>query len=262
MANVTWCAFDGPEAVSQAATDRLLAAMHRALDARGRADLVLTGGSLGIAMLANLTSERFAARLPQDLAGVHLWWGDERFVGRSDEDRNSGQALDAMAGALSGATLHLVPGPEEAASPEDAAASYARELTGVEFDIVFLGMGPDGHIASLFPGHEQVLEDSADALAELDSPKPPPERVTMSGSRLRAAAEIVLLFAGEEKHAAAAALLADASLDGEQTRVNVPAPSSAGALEVPARLALTDRTTVLSDVSARQLIEAGGAKER
>ena len=84
----------------------------------------------------------------------------------------------------------------------------------------------------------------------------------MSGSRLRAAAEIVLLFAGEEKHAAAAALLAGASLDGEQTRANVPAPSSAGALELPARLALTDRTTVLSDVSARQLIEAGGAKER
>ncbi|OKL53713.1 6-phosphogluconolactonase [Bowdeniella nasicola] len=255
-ATITWQTFpDGP-AAARAAGERLVAAVNRALAERERADVVLTGGSLGIAMQRDLNG------LPEECFGVHVWWGDERFVPLDSPDLNARQSSEVWGDSFVGAVAHLIMTPDSAPTPEEAAAAYTDQLVGVDFDIVFLGMGPDGHIASLFPGHEQVLATGVDVVSELASPKPPPQRVSMTGSRLRDTRELVLLFAGEQKHDAARHLLQGArlvenetGLDGVRTeRLQVPEFSDAQLLEVPARLALTDVTSVLSDVSAADLL--------
>jgi 6-phosphogluconolactonase len=161
-----------------------------------------------------------------DWTGVHLWYGDERCVPFDDPDSNHGQVRARL--RAPGAVWHPMPGPS---GPQAGAAGYERELADVVFDLTHLGMGPDGHTASLFPDHP-VLDAPGRAAGVSDSPKPPPERITLTLAALNGSRRIVLLVTGAEKADALARAL------GEPDR------------GTPASLLEARRLTVLADEAA------------
>ncbi|MCW3011043.1 MAG: pgl [Solirubrobacterales bacterium] len=164
--------------------------------------------------------------LRSDWSGVHLWFGDERCVAADDEDANYAMASRAL--EAPGATWHRIRGE---LGPDEAAAAYAEELGGVTLDLVLLGLGEDGHTASLFPGDPAVDSDAV-AVGVHGAPKPPPERVTLGLDLLNASGRIVLLVAGAGKAAALGRVLAGPDAD------------------VPASLLERSRLTVIADVAA------------
>ena len=164
--------------------------------------------------------------LRSDWSGVHLWFGDERCVPEGDEEANhhmASKVLDAP-----GATWHRIHGE---LGPDEAAAAYATQLGSTVLDLVLLGMGEDGHTASLFPGNP-ALDDDGIAVGVRGAPKPPPERVSLTLDCLNASRRIVLLTAGEGKREALARVLAG------------PDP------DVPASLLERSRLTVVADAAA------------
>jgi 6-phosphogluconolactonase len=164
--------------------------------------------------------------LRSDWRGVHLWFGDERCVAPDDEEANFAMASRAL--QAPGAAWHRIRGE---LGPDAAAEAYAAELEGVTLDLVLLGMGEDGHTASLFPGNEAV-DSEAVVVGVRGAPKPPPERVSLGLDALSAAGRIVLLVAGAGKAEALARVL-----DG-------PDP------DVPASLLDRSRLTVIADAAA------------
>ena len=187
---------------------------------------VLTGGTMGIEVLAAALRSPLVNAV--DWSGVHLWWGDERFLKHGDPDRNETQARDALltpllkAGLLPEANIHPIPAKDKwRADPAEAATTYAAELARFaapgyqvpDFDVVMLGMGPDGHVASLFPGHHEELAAAGATVAITDSPKPPPERVSLTFGALNSAREVWLVIAGAEKAEKAAEALAGGPVD-------------------------------------------------
>lgn len=171
--------------------------------------VVLTGGSLTRRLHARL-ADLAAEREDVDWARVSLWWGDERYVPTDDDERNAGQALqDGLRRLpLDRERVHVMAASDEGhASAEDAAAAYAEELRVARghvpeghawFHVLLLGIGPDGHCASLFPGRPEV-HDPALALAVHDSPKPPPDRISLGLGTLQRADQVWFVAAGEEK---------------------------------------------------------------
>ncbi|MGQ4560375.1 6-phosphogluconolactonase [Dermabacteraceae bacterium P7054] len=205
---------DADELAAQSAkniVDRLAAAISE----RGVGHLVLTGGSVGTKVALALPEAARAAGLP--LEKLHLWWGDERFVKHSSEDRND-RAVSGLLDAegLRPEHIHRMPASGSGMSPADAAAWYAQQLAlwggdaqfhtrGMPFfDVVLLGVGPDAHVASLFPKHEAQSECSHPVIPVHDSPKPPPTRVSLSYSVLNSSRSVMLLVAGAEKAEAVA----------------------------------------------------------
>jgi 6-phosphogluconolactonase len=209
--------------LAQAAAARLLTRLLDVQSVRQPAHVVLTGGTVGIRTLAEVAVSPLRAAV--DWTGVHLWWGDERFLPSGHDDRNETQARAALLDELvadSGlpeANIHamapLGEGDGQAGSPEAAAAAYAAELalhapaggSTPAFDVLLLGMGPDGHVASLFPEHE-ALDAPGTTVGVHGSPKPPPERVSLTFSAIGNADEVWVVAAGAEKAAQAAAALA------------------------------------------------------
>ena len=177
-------------------------------------DARTNGRDVHIALAGGSTPRR-AYELLGDMEGswshVHLWLGDERCVPEDDPDANVRMVRESLlAGARDGApVLHPVPSPEV---PEDAAWLYGLEVLShmpeAVFDIVLLGMGPDGHTCSLFPGHPVLDVREAPVAPVRDSPKPPPERVTLTLPVLRDARFTLLLATGAGKRDALAAVLA------------------------------------------------------
>ncbi len=149
-----------PDAVSLAASvaARFLTKVIDLLDERETVQVCLTGGSMGIAVLASIAGN--PARDGVDWSRVGFWWGDERYLPRGHADRNETQARAALLDALDvpAENIHAFPAPGEQATIDAAADAYAAELGDTVFDITFLGVGPDGHVASLFPDHATVLE--------------------------------------------------------------------------------------------------------
>jgi len=188
---------------------------------------VLTGGTMGIAVLASALRSPLVNAV--DWSGVHLWWGDERFLKDGDSDRNEVQARDALLGALLKAgmlpedNIHPIPAKDKWRSdPAQAAETYATELAKYaapgstvvpDFDVVMLGMGPDGHVASLFPEYGDILYDQGVTVSITDSPKPPPERVSLTFPSINSAREVWLIIAGAEKAEKAAEALAGGPID-------------------------------------------------
>lgn len=167
--------------------------------------VVLTGGTVGIALLREIDPENLL-----DWSRVHLWWGDERFVPASHPDRNEGQATEALIHRLPipASNVHRMPAAGSFALDE-AARAYQAELaafttdlnpTGApSFDITFLGVGPDAHIASLFPGLEGVTVTDKPVIGVNNSPKPPPERVSLTLPVLNASQRVWIVAAGADK---------------------------------------------------------------
>ena len=165
-----------------------------ALETRGEFHLVLAGGS---------TPERLYRALGEqsrDWSGWHIWFGDERCLPMTDPQRNSRMAQTAWLDhiAIPAANIHVIPAELGAVH---AAQAYCQELSRqATFDLVLLGLGQDGHTASLFPGHEWgVATDSPDAMAVFDAPKPPPQRVTLSAYRLSRSRCVLFLVCGADK---------------------------------------------------------------
>lgn len=194
---------DAEHLVDQAATQLLNELAG--LQANGRApQLCLTGGRI-----ANRIYGRLAERAAQhalDWSMLDLWWGDERFVPTSDPDRNVGQALATLAGgvSLNSARIHPMPAAEGSADLDQAARTYADELGTTVFDICLLGVGPDGHVASLFPDHPSSEPTNRTVIPVREAPKPPPERLSLTLPVLNASTEIWLLVSGADKAEAVA----------------------------------------------------------
>ncbi|WP_239066546.1 6-phosphogluconolactonase [Demequina activiva] len=211
-----------PDDVAQATAARLLVRIGDVLAHRGRADIVLTGGTVGIATLEAAAASPLAAGI--DWTAVHIWWGDERFVADGDPDRNEGQAQRALLSRLPLAedTIHRMGSTSGFASAEAAAESYATEIAAngsPAFDVLMLGLGPDGHVASLFPGHAGYRTAGAAAIAVHDSPKPPPTRVSLTLEAINRAAEVWVVAAGAAKaDVVAGCLYGDADLPGSAVR--------------------------------------------
>lgn len=186
-------------ALVRALADALCREADSAIAARGAFHLVLAGGSTPRALYEEL------ARRGAGDSGWHIWYGDERCLSADHPERNSAMAEAAWLAASNIPEAQRWPIPAEYGAVE-AAAVYADWLAKVgDFDVVLLGMGEDGHTASLFPGHDWGTQpDSPDVLAVHDAPKPPPERVSLSAARLNRSAKLWFLISGAAKHAALA----------------------------------------------------------
>jgi 6-phosphogluconolactonase len=194
-------------AVAEATAARLLVATADAVSTRGEAHVVLTGGGVGIATLERAAASPLAAII--DWTSVHVWWGDERFLPLGDPDRNEAQAQRALLRRirLPEENIHRVASEGAVKSAGKAAEAYARELAEFgqptpSFDVLLLGLGPDGHVASLFPGRPEVKVKATTVVAVNDAPKPPPSRVTMTLPTINRAREVWIVAAGVEKAAA------------------------------------------------------------
>ncbi len=203
-----------PDAESLAASvaARFLTKVVDLLDERETVHIGLTGGTMGIAVLAAIAAN--PARSGLDWTRVHVWWGDERYLPRGDADRNETQARAALLDvlALPEENVHPFPAPGEQPDIEAAADAYAADLGDTVFDILFLGVGPDGHVASLFPDHAAVLESSRTVVAETASPKPPPERLSLTLPVINRSERVWLVLAGADKAAALGLALANANV--------------------------------------------------
>lgn len=163
--------------------------------------VALTGGSMGIAMLRAIRAD--ATRTTVDWARVNFVWGDERWLPTDDVERNDRQARDALLdhiGVDPGRVYSTL--ASDAGSPlEDAAAVYSDVISRLgHLDLVLLGVGPDGHVASLFPGRDEISSSAEGAIAVRNSPKPPPERISLTRTTLCSAAQVWLLVSGAGKH--------------------------------------------------------------
>ncbi|MEZ0114230.1 6-phosphogluconolactonase [Catenulispora sp. EB89] len=200
------------EVLAQAVAARLITRLVDVQALRGAAHVVLTGGTVGIKTLAAVAAS--PARGAVDWSRVQLWWGDERFLPSGDPERNETQAREALLdglvaeGLLPEANIHAMAAADKAGfTPEEAAEQYASTLADFAregddvpaFDVLMLGMGPDGHIASLFPGHPALYEDKRSTVGVHNSPKPPPLRVSLTLPSIQAAAEVWVVAAGAEK---------------------------------------------------------------
>lgn len=220
-------------ALATAVTKRIAGHLSDAVEQRGVAHLCLTGGSMGNAVVQALASGTAGAPW---WSKVHIWWGDERFVPRGHPDRNDRQADDAGLGQLGvpSESVHRLLGARSGLDPLDnsvgsdesgeveqdlaglpqATTEYAVQLASLAqptqeagetpspiFDVMLLGMGPDTHVASLFPGRGEVLLDdsSVTTVAVTNSPKPPPLRVSLTVPALRGSRAVFFIVAGADK---------------------------------------------------------------
>jgi 6-phosphogluconolactonase len=208
------------EEAARAAADVLATAISSARTVHGHAHIALSGGST-----VGQAYRLLGPELP-DWRDVHLWYGDERVVPLDDPEsthRLATSTLDAPDAIWHPLAVEL--------GPEGAAEAYAEELDGTVLDVAINGMGPDGHTASLFPGHPQLHADGI-AVAVHDSPKPPAERVTLTLGKLNEARRILLLVTGAEKAPMLARVIAG------------PDP------DVPASLLARDRLEIIADAGA------------
>jgi len=194
-----WQAVSDARALQQAALEAILAGAARAIHERGQFHLVLSGGNTPRGIYHALCAAK------TDWSAWHIYFGDERCLPPADPARNSRMAAEVWLDRVPvpPLQLHAIPGELGALQ---AARMYAETLRTVgDFDLVLLGLGEDGHTASLFPGHEWgTAPGSPDVLAVFDAPKPPPQRVSMSAARLSRARQVLFLVSGESKHRAVA----------------------------------------------------------
>jgi len=195
---------------------RLVAQTEEGLDTH----ISLTGGSMGGAVLAA------AAKHPKiekvDWSRVHFWWSDERWVPRAHDDRNEKQARAALLDKvdLPAGNIHAIAASDEGLDLNAAAEAYAAELARYgsaegdawpSFEICFLGVGPDAHIASLFPDRAEIQVTDRAVVVVRDSPKPPSERVTMTRPVINSSQRVWLVLTGADKASALGLALAGAS---------------------------------------------------
>lgn len=222
-----------PDQLAAAVAARLITRLVDVQAAGGEAHVGLTGGGIGIRTLSGVASS--PARDAVDWRRLHIWWGDERFVPAGHPERNETQAREALLDhvPLDPARVHPMPpsdGPD-GDDPEAAAERYAHELAHAArpedhapvpaFDVLLLGCGPDGHVASLFPG-KPALYDERPVVAVRGAPKPPPTRLSLTIPAIQAAREVWVVVSGAEKAPAVTMALSGAGVN------DVPAAAARG----------------------------------
>lgn len=183
-------------------TAQILIAIENGLLAQDVFHLVLTGGTLGVQISNSLRAAFNAA--PEMYSGLHIWWSDERFVDLDSSERNAAPFHGTLTN--SNIQVHESLAPNTPASIEDAVKDYSDALEGVTIDLNILGVGPDGHVASLFPGVAD-LDDRRNIFAIIDSPKPPAVRLSFTMKFINEAREIWIVAAGESKAEAVAKII-------------------------------------------------------
>jgi 6-phosphogluconolactonase len=235
--------------LAKAAAARLVTRIVDVQSARGTASVVLTGGGIGVALLSELAAT--GARDAIDWRRLDIWWGDERFLPSGDSERNETQAREALLDhvGVDPARVHPMPAADgpDGDDPEAGAERYAADLRAASrpedhgpvpsFDVLMLGVGPDAHVASLFP-EMPALYDDRPVVAVRGAPKPPPTRVSLTLPSIRAAREVWVLAAGESKATAVRMGLSDAG------HVQVPVAGARG----------RQRTLFLLDRAAASLL--------
>jgi 6-phosphogluconolactonase len=209
--------------LARAAASALVARLSAAQAVHGTASVVLTGGGIGTAVLRHVAA---LADEPEhavvDWTAVDVWWGDERFVPADDDERNERGARQALLDhvGVPAARVHAMPPSDgDFAEPEDAAEWYAGQLAAAagadgalpRLDLLLLGMGPEGHVASIFP-HTPEARNEQPVFAVRNCVKPPPTRVSLGFSAINSAEEVWLLVSGEAKAPAVAAALEGADV--------------------------------------------------
>ncbi|MCU1473928.1 6-phosphogluconolactonase [Amnibacterium sp.] len=207
------------DALTAAVAARFLTKLVDLLDEYTTVNVVLTGGTVGAGTQRAVATS--GMRNTIDWSRVHFWWGDERFVPKQDPERNEVQAREALLDriAVPEANIHPFPASDEIEDIDRAAAAYAEVLlehaeggaSVPRFDITFLGVGPDGHIASLFP--EREGHGPATVIAVRNAPKPPPDRLSLTLPAINSSHRVWMVAAGAEKATALGLALAGASED-------------------------------------------------
>ena len=222
--------FANSELLVESAGKRLIDTINTAVAARGRALIVLTGGGNGNRLMRYLGAQ--TGRI--DWAKVHLFWGDERYVTEDDDERNEKQAREALLDHVDipARNVHAMPASDGEFGNDLAAAALAYEQLlaanadpgdpAPNFDVHLLGVGPEGHINSLFPDTPAVRETTRLVVGVEDSPKPPPQRITLTLPAIQRSREVWLLVSGAEKAEAVAAAI------GGADPVSVPAAGAVG----------------------------------
>jgi len=191
---------------------------------RGRADIVVTGGTVGIGTLAALARSPLVSEI--EWTRVHVWWGDERFVPAGHAERNEQQARDALFSRIAIPTenLHTFPADHGQTVGDARDEFLAEHRDGFPaFDVVLSGIGPDGHTASLFPGLPHG--EGEDVIAVAHSPKPPAERMSFTFDALNRGQRVWIVASGADKAAAVARIVADAP------QTETPATALCGVVE-------------------------------
>jgi 6-phosphogluconolactonase len=210
--------------LAKAVAARLITVLVDSVAARGSASVVLTGGGIGTSVLTELGVA--PARDAIDWRRLDIWWGDERFVPAGDPERNETGARASLLDRvdIDPARVHPMPGPDgpDGDDPEAAAARYASWLAAAarpedhgpvpSFDVLMLGIGPEAHVASLFPG-EPALHDKRPVVSVYETTKPPPRRLSLTLPSIQAARQVWILASGAEKADAIAHALSSASPD-------------------------------------------------
>ncbi len=212
------------------ARDAAAALVQRIRDrqgAGGHVHIVVTGGGVGTMVLAALVTADI------DWSAIDLWWGDERFLPEGHPDRNATAAQAALLDQVPIPAAHVHAMPADSGQGADQAArDYADELASAstngvapDFEVLLLGVGPEGHVASIFP-HSPAAVAAVPVVAVHDSPKPPPTRVSLTFPTLRGAREVWLVASGEAKADAIAA-----AVSANTNPVDVPAAGAVGRVE-------------------------------
>lgn len=159
-----------------------------------------------------------------DASKLQLWWGDERFVPATDPERNSQQAISRLARTVSitSAGTHMMAAKDGRKDSHESAAEYEAELGETTFDILLLGVGEDGHVASIFPDHPSFEATNRAVIGVEDSPKPPTERISLTIPTLNRADEVWFLASGSAKaDAVARSVAGDPAVPGAQVHGKV-----------------------------------------
>lgn len=219
-----------PDAVVQRVCSRLLRRVAARAARHATTHLSLTGGTMGARVLAALAEDPRTGRI--DWSGIHFWWSDERFVPAADPQRNDAAAsllLDRIHAAPE--QVHRAAASDQGIGLDEGAQRYADDLSrhasAVDapwpaFDVCLLGVGPDGHVASLFPDRDEVRVLDRAVVPVRDSPKPPPERISMTLPVIRSSRRVWLVVSGADKASAVGLAVAGAS------ETNVPAAGARG----------------------------------
>lgn len=211
---------DGESVAKNVAVD-LIALLQKLLSEKPEVHIALTGGTVGIASLAAIAEN--SDHVAVDFKRVHFWWGDERFVDSNSAERNAVQATKALLSKLDldAAKVHEFPAADQGLTLDEACEAFTKKLAllNPHFDLMLLGMGPDGHINSLFPG-KPIPDRGVKVIAEHDSPKPPPQRLSFTYEVVNSADQIWFTVAGADKQEAVSVAFGDSPEDLPVGRVH------------------------------------------
>ncbi|WP_125132221.1 6-phosphogluconolactonase [Microbacterium sp. 10M-3C3] len=225
---------ESPERLAKSVARRLVDRLLAQNAAGVLAHICLTGGTMGGAVLRAAAKDKRVGDV--DWTQVHFWFGDERWVAADSSDRNERQAREALLNTLPvpAENVHAMAASDGTLDLDDAAVAYADELAQFApadrsesgawptFDICFLGVGPDGHIASLFPDRAEIQITDRAVVPVRDSPKPPPERLSLTRPVINSSTRVWMVLAGADKASALGLVLAGASYE------SVPAAGAKG----------------------------------